>query len=186
MFEACSQTEHDLPEAPIIAIYATICDDFLSHDASKSFVALLSSQSKVVRRDELIFYLRLLHGLAIKTVATALGRRHSVVFLEPTAGFDKTVEQAADHIKNVLHVHSQVPSDLSNVLFRINEMITSQLQLIHEYNNDVPDDRRSWLFVAWNFPEYYVNALERLIYPDWHTASFVANPHGRVHVGSLR
>jgi hypothetical protein len=27
------QTEHDLPEAPIRAIYATICDDFLSHDA---------------------------------------------------------------------------------------------------------------------------------------------------------
>jgi hypothetical protein len=51
-----------------------------------------------------------------------------------------------------------------------------QLHLIHEYDNDVPDDRRSWLFVARDFPDYYVNALERLIYPDWHTACFVANP----------
>ena len=54
------QTEHDLPEAPIRDTYATICNDFLSHDASKSLVASLSSQSKAVRRDELIFYLRLL------------------------------------------------------------------------------------------------------------------------------
>jgi hypothetical protein len=169
------QTEHDLPEAPIRDTYATICNDFLSHDASKSLVASLSSQSKAVRRDELIFYLRLLNGLAIKTVATAFGRRGHA-FLEPTTGFDKTVEQAADHIKQLFHVHSQVHSDVSDVAFRISETVTSQLQLIHEYNNDVPDDRRSWLFVVFYFPEYYVNSLERLIYPDWHTASFVANP----------
>jgi len=46
--------------APIRDIYATIRGDFLSHDASKSLVASLSSQSKAARRDEMIFYLRLL------------------------------------------------------------------------------------------------------------------------------
>ena len=112
------QTEHDLPEAPI-------CDDFLSHDASKSLVASLSSQSKAVRRDELIFYLRLLHGLAIKTVATAFGRR-GLAFLRPTAGLDKTLEHVADHMENILHVHSQAPSDVSDVGFRISEIVTSQ------------------------------------------------------------
>jgi hypothetical protein len=99
-----------------------------------------------------------------------------ISILRPTAGLDKTLEHMADHMENIFHVHSQAPSDVSDVGFRISEIVTSQLQLIHEYNNDVPDDRRSWLFVARDFPEYYVNALERLIYPDWHTASFVANP----------
>jgi len=57
------QTRRRPTLAPIRDIYATICGDFLSHDASKSLVASLSSQSKAVRRDELIFYLRLLFAL---------------------------------------------------------------------------------------------------------------------------
>jgi hypothetical protein len=51
-----------------------------------------------------------------------------------------------------------------------------QLNLIHDYNNDIPDDRKSWLTVVRDFPDLYVNALERLIYPNWYAACFVANP----------
>jgi hypothetical protein len=94
------------------------CADFLSHDAPKSLVASLSLQSRAVRRDELIVYLRLLHGLAMHAEAGAFDRP-GLAILRSTAELGKTLEHVADHMQNFLHVHSQAPSEVSDILFRI-------------------------------------------------------------------
>lgn len=168
------QTIDDLPDAHIRDTYKRICQHFLSHDASQSLIASLSGQSSPLRRDGLIFYLRFLHGLAIDALNVAFGQA-GLTFLTSTTAKDEMLGSLAGRMKDMLRAHSQAASDVLGALYSIGEAATAQLNLIHDFNSGVPHDRRSWLLIAREFPECYVTALERLIYPDWHTACFVAN-----------
>ena len=168
------QTSHDLPAAPIRETYALICKEFFGHDAPKALVAWFSSGPKAVRRDELIFYLRVLHCIATSAVFKALDRRGLGLF-NPSDGLEKTLKSTDELMEDLLRTHSHA-ADAADEMCKASEIVLAQLALIHEYNGDFPEDRRQWFFVACDFPDFYVNALERLIYPDWHTACFVANP----------
>jgi hypothetical protein len=168
------QTEDDLPQAPIRDMYAAACREFFGHPVLEHLITALSSQERAVRRDELIFYLRLIQPLAISRVLAAFGQRGLVPMQSMTA-LDTMIESMSQKLEEVLRVHAQAV-EMSDVLFSVNENILSQLALIHEFNNPVAEDRRSWLFITRDFPSYYVTALERLLYPDWHVACFVAEP----------
>jgi hypothetical protein len=168
------QTEDDLPQAPIRNIYATACREFFEHPASEHLITALSSQARAVRRDELIFYLRLIHPLAISRVLAALEQR-GLVRTQSMTTLENMIKGMSQELEEVLRVHAQA-AEMSDVLFSANENILSQLTLIHEFNNPVAEDRQSWLFITRDFPSHYVTALERLLYPDWHVACFVANP----------
>lgn len=169
------QTIHDLPEAPICDIYAAICNDFLQQDAPKAFVEYASSNSKSIRREELIFLLRLQHTLAVHSVMTHLNN-HDMSFFTPTEKLNTLMRTSAETMGKVLRDHGRVPVEFSDLMYTLSGEAALQLNLIHEYNNDIPDDRKPWLTVVRDFPDLYVDALERLIYPDWYAACFVANP----------
>jgi hypothetical protein len=175
----CAKLAHltidDLPKAPIHHIYTTICSDYLKHDGPNLLIDFLSSATKTVRRNELIFLFRLQHALAIHSVMAAINRKGLEIF-SPTENLTAILKKTSETIKQVLRAHSHIPAELSDAIFGFGGLAMSQLGLIHEYNNDIPNDRRSWLGVVRDFPDLYVNALERLIYPEWYAACFVANP----------
>ena len=78
------QTEDDLPHAPIRDIYAAICQAFFAHPSSQNLIATLSSQERSVRRDELIFFLRMMQPLATSKVFEAFGKRGLMPMLATT------------------------------------------------------------------------------------------------------
>src|SRR5262249_52781154 len=88
----------------------------------------------------------------------------------------KIAKDMANSLKDVVRRVYSVGEEKSDLLFSASENLTSQLHLVGEINDSFTDNRRSWLFIVRDFPSYYVNAIERLLYPDWHTACFVANP----------
>ncbi|CAM2178472.1 DUF2971 domain-containing protein [Burkholderia orbicola] len=168
------QTEHDLPLAPIRDVYATACKEFFKHPAPEQLVIALSSRAREVRRDELQFYLRLIHPLAVRSVLTVLAERR-LVHMQDAQGLDTLIDAMSENLNTLLLMHDHA-GDLSDFIFSASEAVMSQIALISELKNPVTPERRPWLFISQDFPSYYVASLERLLYPDWHVACFVADP----------
>jgi Protein of unknown function (DUF2971) len=66
--------------------------------------------------------------------------------------------------------------ELAEELFAASELMTAQLELIHDYNHETPPEARAFKFLTRDFPTSYVRALDELIHPPWHAACFVADP----------
>lgn len=168
------QTEDDLPQAPIRDSYATACREFFQHSAPEQLISAFGSQTSAVRRDELLFYLRLIQPLAISKVLTALGQK-GLALIQSASKLDSMAVELSQRLEEVLRIHAQVPK-MSDVLFEVYEKTQSQLAIISEIKNPVAQERLPWLFISRDFPSYYVTALESLLYPDWHVACFASNP----------
>ncbi|HVE22956.1 MAG TPA: DUF2971 domain-containing protein [Acidocella sp.] len=168
------ETDIDLPVAPIREIYGRACNAFFNHEAADPLLNNLSETRKAVRRDELTYYLRLIH-FSILTTVVEFFEDNGLKLMKSTSGMAELSAEVMATVPEILRLHSLADDD-AKVLFFITENITQQLALIHELNNPVPEDRRSWLFIAHDFPTYYVTALERLLYPEWHAACFVTDP----------
>ncbi len=170
------QTDDDLPLAPVRAIYSQACDAFFNHEAAEALLNALSRDGKAVRRDELTYYLRLIHYWALTSILDLL-EEHGGKLRASRKGVAELTAKTMAMVPKIVQLHSFV-DDQAEVLFFVINNITQQLSLIHELNGSFPDDRRSWLLVARDFPSHYVRALERLVYPDWHAACFVTDPTG--------
>jgi len=170
------QTDADLPQAPIREIYSGACDTFFGHPSAEALLGTLSQPGKAIRRDELIFYLRMVHYSALSTVIR-LFEEGGLRLMTSTGNVADLAEKSMASLPEVLRLHA-FAEDQAEVLFFINNNITQQLALIHELNGDFPSDRRSWLLVARDFPTHYIAAIERLLYPEWHAACFVTDPTG--------
>lgn len=168
------QTESDLPVAPIRDIYAKSCAAFFDHPAAETLLTTLSREGKAIRRDELTFYLRLIHMATLTNVLRSLGEG-GVKIVTSIEVIAKHAEQALGAVPEILRVHA-FAEDKAEVLFFINNNLSQQMALINELIQPVSEDRRSWLFLIRDFSSNYVNALERLMYPDWHAACFVKDP----------
>ncbi|MGN4149526.1 DUF2971 domain-containing protein [Burkholderia gladioli] len=168
------QTEHDLPQAPIRDIYAASCKNFFEHPVPERLITALASQARAVKRDELQFYLRLIHPLAARSVLTSLAKRR-LIMMQAAQELDALIDAMSDNLINFLHAHEQA-GDISDAIFSASEELMSQLSLINELKNPATPDHRPWLFIIQNFTSYYVKSLERLLYPDWHVACFVDDP----------
>jgi Protein of unknown function (DUF2971) len=161
----------DLPEAPIKEKYASICTEFLDAEAPQALLAALTPTRRV-RRDELLFYLRALQSVALSTVVKGL--EHQGLALVQADVLEQASKKMAIALESVLSASST--EDMADAVFSITENMASQINLVHDYSNAIAEDRRGWLFVYRDFPSFYVNALEALLYPNWHTACFVESP----------
>jgi hypothetical protein len=129
-------TIDDLPKAPIRQIYTALCSDYLKHDGPKLLIDFLSSATKTVRRNELIFLLRLQHALAVHSVMAAINRNGLEIF-SPTESLTAIVNKTSETIKQVLRARSFISVELSDEIFGFGGLAMSQLGLIHEYNKDI-------------------------------------------------
>lgn len=154
------QTDDDLPKAPIRDVYANACRMFFESPAVLQLIDAFSASGKAVRRDELIFYLLMIHPLALHVVLTALGRRGQAL-MKSTAPLEAMLEGLSQKLEEALR-GLVLADELSDHLYRATSSISSQLDLIFEFNNAVTEEQRSWLSIARDFPDYYVAALVRL------------------------
>lgn len=167
-------TDEDLPETPTKAAYVNICQDFFQHPAVERLLIAFSSKNRIVRRHELLFYLGIFHPLAISKIAAEM-KKHDVEILKSNANLDSIIDGMDRNVEKVLKAHDQSLRNLDE-FYAICESNKNQIDLIHDFSNPISDNFRGAIFIARDFPSFYVNALERLLYPDWHVACFVADP----------
>lgn len=166
------QSDEDLPDAPIRNILSEIRADFFRHKATQTFVEILGRRNLAVKRAGLSAYLRLLQPLALRAMWTTFAAHQ---LIPTTAGLNTLPASITEDLGVMLESHAAAGRDAEAIL-TIGENMTTQIELIDDFNRDISDGREKWLFIARDFPKFYAVALEQLLFPDWCTACFVRDP----------
>lgn len=167
-------TDADLPEAPIRAIYAAIRRYFLEHSAPNLFIAEADRHALKLNREGLSSYLRLLQPVAMRALLKALAD-DGLHILKPGADLDTLPPDLTDQLRTMLEAHAELGAD-AELLLSVGERMGSQIALIDDYSRTNQSDLAGFTFLCRDFPRHYIDALERLMFPGWFAACFVAEP----------
>ena len=145
----------------------------LSAEPIAKLINTLGSLGRVVRRDELCFYLSLYHKEALSAILSFDEQGASP---ERKLKIQKLRQALSTSLKdNFYNAVTSISDSEADIVFQIGESMQNQMGLIRIYNN-IPlseDDNRR--FILFDFPRLYIEQLERLIYPPWYAACFFEN-----------
>lgn len=170
-----------LPTPEYGELHRCVCEDFFKHEDAAALPELFAVRGSPIRRDELTTYLRLLHQHALNTVLAHLEKTARL----PTRPADDPLRVAStkqiavrsvlESMKVLEREHPDKP-DIAEVMSSISVISAIQQDLILEYNGISLKRGAAWKTLISEFPRRHVSALEQLLYSDWYTASFVAEP----------
>ena len=169
-----------LPTEQVKGIHQRVCDTFFCIYKLADLPAMLASHTSALRREEVGFCLRAVHGIALKCVMKILRE----VGCLPDVNEPPTVPQITEDgvLKNLFKVlnglkEHQVESkpEMLAALFGASAHIHRQMDLIR-YHGVTDDLSRAWHAIFYTFPEHYVDSLHDLVYFNWYAACFVTNP----------
>jgi hypothetical protein len=139
----------------------------------------LSKRENVIRRGELLSYLKLIHPIAIETIAETYRNHHILPNVQ-------TPQKGIDELKTIFEKHGsliQLTNKLEKENFNIRNaaeklfsnsiMISKEIELINKCNYSEKELSSNKFFILSEFPEEFVSKLESLIYPNWYSASFM-------------
>jgi Protein of unknown function (DUF2971) len=173
--------ESSVPTPEFGELHRRICEGFFRHEDAASLPELIAGRGSPIRRDELTTYLRLLHSHALNTVLTHM---EEAAFLVPRPADDSlraastkpiAVRSVLESMKALEREHPDKP-DIAEVISGISEIAAVQQDLILEYNGISLQRGAAWKALISEFSRRHVRALEQLLYNDWYTACFVADP----------
>ncbi|MHB1564475.1 MAG: DUF2971 domain-containing protein [Leptospirillum sp.] len=173
-------TQHSLPTQSLKAIYQRICEIFFSSYNLNELPELLANCKHPFRRDEIEFCLRGLHPVAFNNVMKIF-REESLI---PPAGEsppppELTEENVVNSLFKVLNTikdkDRRIDPEALRHLFIAAGHIHKQCVLTR-YLGETNQLAKAWHSIFYSFPEQYVDNLSNLVYFDWYTACFVADP----------
>jgi hypothetical protein len=134
-----------------------------------------------VRRDELAAHIRYLNPFVISVVYRVYERRGLMpnpgLTPEVIANFRSTmadVSKLAKALKELEPSHADF-GDKIDAFYTSTRHLNEQLDLIHRYNGTIDLSKTNKNFVLLEFCDEYVKQIERLLYPDWYAACFMAD-----------
>jgi hypothetical protein len=169
------QTPHDLPEAPVRAVYKDICDGFFAQPIIGELIAALAGRTEPVRREELAYYLRAVSPVALPLILNATMKYGVGDQIEPPRGPDGEAlgTRALESLQALLR-HPNYGS-MPDAIALGSELVFMQTGLLQDSGHAWTAAEASMMFLTRDFAAYYVQLLEILLYPDWHAACFVAD-----------
>lgn len=178
--EECKINENSIP------IFARFCDfpsllyeELFNSIISEFFMEYNSSIKKIasrstpVKRDELYFYLNTSHSIALNIIRRNFEKHNLLPKRENQNNENRqialTIADLVDSIeKKLLETNDEIKI---NMIFNAMKELQNQRNFANKSNNFSDTPNRN--FVLFEFSEKYINAMERLIYPNWYTASFM-------------
>lgn len=173
-FKLVYAVEPEPPEAPVKAFFADAAERLLALPITDRLARGLAARAAGVRRYELTFFLRIQHVIALWCVLEATKARGLPL---PIANLPAgTVEAAIANLDRMLD-QPTVPTELAETLFAAAESTAMELRLLNTLTPGLVQGLPAQiLFIVADFVTHYVASLARLLYPDWHVASFVEDP----------
>ncbi|MGJ3440662.1 hypothetical protein AAZU54_11720 [Pseudomonas sp. Je.1.5.c] len=127
-----------------------------------------------MRRWELINHLTTLHIFALDEIFEALHREK--LYRPKPEYFSVHRDKRLSHIAKLVDLMSDANNDkIYDELFRSVHRISDQYKLISRLNASDYETREPWFHLLFDFPERYCLSLDKLIYPPWYTACFMAS-----------
>lgn len=165
-----------LPE--VRRVFGTLCTRFFGDPELAPLPALLAQRRAHMFRSELLSLLQSIHPRVFQIVCTTLQPEQPIHTID--AGFRGRGERSL-RLKELFTALDAVvikhPDDADIVETMTSKMVSAveQTMFILKYNEATQHDA-GWWIIASTFPEIYLDALEELLYFDWYTACFVAEP----------
>jgi hypothetical protein len=184
------KTANDFPTEAYKKLYKDICDLFFKNAIAEKWPAILASRTTPVRQNELYAYLKSIHIHALNSIFTVYENFN----LMPRRPDDDPLRRF--EIKDVIGLsvnwanskaENQDTEDAIERIFAEMKHKLSEDDLITLYNrplNAIVQKNRRMLYGT--FPEAYLKCLERLVHPEWYTATFTTscnNPSMWGHYG---
>ncbi|AKN34262.1 hypothetical protein Ccar_25895 (plasmid) [Clostridium carboxidivorans P7] len=152
---------------------------FFSHDLVSKLPKLLAGRNSPIRKKEMVFYLRLIHPLALDSIQSVLlseGFIKEKVSLPTSFGFGGLgAEKFFDLVNKFNSEVLESKDSLSETVFDLSCNTLMQMQLILEYNHRNEEHNYAKLFIVIKFPEEYLSKIEEMVYPNWYTACFMGD-----------
>jgi len=162
------------PDAPVKPFYTEAASRFLAQPIVERLVQSLAARTEPVGRYELTFLLRALQPGALASVMAAAKTSGLGLYLvEPPTDISA---RAADGLNAFLD-QPALPVEQREALFAAAEKVAMEMALLNRLTDSgVAKVPPVVPFVVAEFAGHYVPSLDRLLYPDWYTASFVEDP----------
>ncbi len=162
----------DFPTPMYKELYEAITSDFLLE--CDDLITKIATRTTPVRRDELHIYLNVIHPIAIIIIQ----ENYKKLNLLPNQ--ENSNNQISNSLTTIIALVDSIEKDLLengdenkiDVLFDIAKSIQLETRLINKFG--VMKNTPNKNFVLMEFPEKYMNCLEKLMYPKWYTACFMS------------
>jgi hypothetical protein len=160
-------------------VFNAICANCFGDAEVAVLPALSAGRSSPMFRNELLSLLWLVHFRLLTIVCTTLQPEQPIHAID--AFFRERGERplrlkksfAALDALGKRHANS---ADIVEAMSSKAVSAIAQTTFIRDYNGASQQLGPAWNVIGSTFPEIYLNALERLLYTNWYTACFVADP----------
>lgn len=173
-------SEADFPTPEYKVLFSEIASTFFSNPNLIALIKGTSERSSPIRREELFFYLRTVHPIALEAIYKTYNTYGLAAYKENgdikadaslsqilRSNWFEVLEQS---LKEKNHLN-----DVSSTIFLAQKHIVAQLDIINHYNRENDSDCKNRTLVISEFPEKYISKLEQLIYPEWYVACFMSD-----------
>ena len=173
------KSRRDLPAPQYRTAYEDILRAFFAHKKIAALPDLLASRRYKIRRSELHYLLRAIHGIAFKQIGDIL-RLHNMLppVTEPAPPFDldKHLDSLTRSLQAAGFDEPKKEEVALRTVFESMRHLNDQMDFI-SYSHLDRDIELALHGLSRMFPDRYVHALDRLLYRDWAAACFVADPN---------
>ncbi len=165
-------TPLDLPDAPMLEIFNSICAAVLGEASVNSLIEFLTS-SAPVRRPALGGYLGLMHPIAMEVIFRRFADQ-----LPGNFDLNKISEHVAHAKEGLAKLKFLTPLERKQeeALFEAGEVVNAQVELITLFGRERTPIAKAWAFFMTRFAAQYVRALDSLMHQPIYVACFVADP----------
>lgn len=171
-------TDRDLhPE--VRRIFDQACANFFGDPELALLPRLLAGRSSRMFRNELLSLLWPIHFRALALICTTLQPEQPIHAVDAHLRSKANLPLRLKESFAALNAMDKKRTDSADIVEAMTSRVVSgiaQAIFIQYYNGAIQQLGPAWNAVESAFPELYLNALENLLYYDWYTASFVADP----------
>lgn len=140
-----------------------------------NFIKKISTRSTAIKRDELNLYLGIIHQIAIPIIDKNFQNNG---FIDKITKSDNQNNEMLEKMCMLIdtvekNIKKEEHKEMVDVLFFIQNSIQEEFSLMRDVNYKISIEKPNRNFVLIDFPQKYINSLEKLMYPNWYTACFM-------------
>lgn len=166
----------EFPTPEYKKLFEKISKDFF--DICGNFIEKIATRTTSIRKDELSLYLGVVHLVAIELIEKNYIELNLLEKRKTDFHFDsKIFIELLGMIDIVEKMIKEKEEDKIDIIFQIQKQLQDEFSLIRNINDKliVKSPNRSFLIIE--FVDNYINAIEKLMYPEWYTACFMIESH---------
>jgi hypothetical protein len=160
-------------------VFDVLCTRFFGDPELAELPTLLAERNAPMRCNEFLSLLWPVHFRILTLVCTTLSPDEPI---HPIDAYFRERPERPLRLKESFAALDQMDiarADSADIVEAMTSKVVSgivQTTFIGEFNGASQSHGAAWNVIATTFPEIYLNALEKLLYFDWYTACFVAEP----------